>query len=98
MSDRPLRIVREHDGEIIQPGKVAAGWGLAKRKMTTPGHAKTEIARVYRLAAAGRISPEDMAKAIWAMTQFARVCEQADTDERIERLERTIAELMHHGR
>lgn len=94
---RDLRVV-PNNGEIIDPGKVAPGWGWPKRKLATAGDAKTEIARVYRLAAKGEITPEDMAKAVWALERFARVAEMADQERRIEELERALAEVTRRGR
>lgn len=94
---RDLRVV-PNNGEIIDPGKVAPGWGWPKRKLATAGDAKTEIARVYRLAAKGEITPEDMAKAIWGLAQFTKVAEAAEQEARIDRLERALAEVTRRGR
>lgn len=94
---RDLRVV-PNNGEIIDPGKVAPGWGWPKRKLATAGDAKTEIARVYRLAAKGEITPEDMAKAIWGLAQFTKVAEAAEQEARIDRLERALAEATRRGR
>lgn len=95
---RDLRIVSDQPVEVIGPGKAAPGWGWPKRKLETAGHAKTEIARVYKKAAAGEITPEDMAKAIWGLAQFTKVAEAAEQEARIERLERALAEVTRRGR
>lgn len=96
-NSRDLRVV-PNNGEIIDPCKVAPGWGWPKRKLATAGDAKTEIARVYRLAAKGEITPEDMAKAIWGLAQFTKVAEAAEQEARIDRLERALAEATRRGR
>lgn len=96
-NSRDLRVV-PNNGEILEPGKVAPGWGWPKRKLASAGDAKTEIGRVYRLAAKGEITPEDMAKAIWGLAQFTKVAEAAEQEARIDRLERALAEATRRGR
>jgi hypothetical protein len=98
MSDRPLRIVSEQRGEIIEPGKVSAGWGWPKRKLDTAGHAKSEIARLYKRCAKGEMSPDDLGKAVWALVQFTKVAEAAEAEARLDALERALAEVSRRGR
>ena len=91
---RDLRVIEGQTGEIIDPDKPAfPGWGWAKRKLVTAGDAKTEIARVYRAAASGKISPDDLGRAVWALEKFARVSEIAEQEERIAALERRLEDL-----
>lgn len=80
-------------GEILAPGQVAPGWGAAKRKMTGPGDAKQELARVYRRAARGEISVDDLTRIVYSLEKFAKVAELADAEERIAQLERRVEEL-----
>lgn len=96
---RPLQIAPAHEGEIVEQGKPAfPGWGWGKRKMTSAGDAKTEIARVYKAAASGKISPDDLGRAVWALEKFARVAEIAEQEARIEQLERALEEITRNGR
>lgn len=80
-------------GEVLAPGQVAAGWGNPRRKMHGAGHARSEIARVYKKAAAGEISVEDLARITYSLERFAKIAELADAEDRIEALERRIEEL-----
>ena len=100
MSDtHRLQIVASDSrGEVLAPGQVAPGWGVAKRKMTGAGHARSELARVYRKASAGEISVEDLAKITFALERFAKIAELADAENRIEALERRVEELIRNGR
>lgn len=88
---RDLRVIEGQADEIIAPGQSPyPGWQWPKRKLVTAGDAKTEIGRVYRLAAKGQIDPETMGRAIWALERFARVAEIAEQEERIAQLERAL--------
>ena len=80
-------------GEVLAPGQVAPGWGAAKRKMHGPGDARMELARVYRRAARGEITVEDMARIVYSLEKFAKVAELADAEQRIADLERRIERL-----
>jgi hypothetical protein len=95
----PLRIVPSASrGDVLEPHQVAPGWGVAKRKMTGAGHARSELARVYRKASAGEITVEDLAKITYALERFSKVAELADAEQRIEALERRVEELARNGR
>ena len=96
MSDTPprLQIVQT---EVLAPGQAAPGWGVAKRKMTGAGHARSELARVYRKAAAGQITVEDLARITYSLERFAKIAELADAEARIEALERRV-EALSRGR
>jgi len=100
VSDRArLQIVPPaQNGEVLEPGQVAPGWGSAKRKMADAGDAKTELARVYRRAARGEITVEDLAKITYSLERFAKIAELADAEQRIADLERRVEELARHGR
>ena len=79
----PAEIVR------MSPLPPAEGWawGRAKRKLHGAGDCRQEAARIYKLAAQGQIPPEDLSRAVYALTQIAKLAEQAELEERIERLE-----------
>lgn len=85
------------NGEVLEPGQVAPGWGSAKRKMADAGDAKTELARVYRRAARGEITVEDLAKITYSLERFAKIAELADAEQRIEALEARV-EALTRGR
>lgn len=91
---RDLRVIEGQTSEVIDAGKPTfPGWGWPKRKLVTAGDAKTEIGRVYRAAASGKISPDDLGRAVWALERFARVTELAEQEKRIADLERTLEDL-----
>ena len=85
-------------GEVLAPGQVAQGWGNPRRKMHTSGHARAELARVYKKAAAGEITVEDLARITYSLERFSKIAELADAEERIEALERRVEELARNGR
>lgn len=66
-------------------------WGRAKRKLHSAGDCRQEAARIYKLAAKGAIPPEDLSRATYALTQIAKLAEQADLEERIAALEAMLA-------
>lgn len=74
-----------------------SGWGRSKRKMDTAGAVKTEMARLYKRAASGYMTPEDLKAAIWACRQIVEVAEAAELEAKIEELERKLAEVVGHG-
>lgn len=88
---------RAQRGDILAPGQVAPGFGSAKRKMSTAGDARTELARVYKRAARGEITVEDLSRIVYALEKFAKVAELADAEQRIEDLERRV-EALTRGR
>ena len=78
----------------VQPGalgEIGFGWGRSKRKLHTAA-CRQEAARIYKLAAQGRISPEDLSKGIFALTQVAKLSEMADLERRLDELEAALAE------
>ena len=96
---RDLRVIEGQTGEIIDQDKPAyPGWGWPKRKLVSAGDAKVEIGRVYRAAASGKISADDMSRAIWGLERFARVAEMAEQEARIAQLERALEEIVKNGR
>ena len=99
VSDTPsrLQIVQTERAEVLAPGQAAPGWGVAKRKMHSAGHARSELARVYRKASAGEISVEDLARITYSLERFAKISELADAEARIEALERRV-EALSRGR
>lgn len=80
------------------PALMHGGWGNTKRKISTAGEAKTEMARLYRRTAQGLMHPDDMKAAIWALMQIAAVSEKADLEAQIAELERIVAEALGYGR
>lgn len=100
VSDTPrLQIVPPApQGEVLAPGQVAPGFGQAKRKMATAGDARQELARVYKRAARGEISVEDLARLTYSLERFAKIAELADAERRIADLEARVEELARHGR
>jgi len=90
-------MTRAQRGEVLAPGQVAPGWGNGKRKMTGAGDARMELARVYKKAAKGEISVEDMARITFTLERFAKIAELADAEQRIEDLERRV-EALTRGR
>lgn len=79
----------------MQPGpqgEIGFGWGRSKRKLHTAAACRQEAARVYKLAAQGRIAPEDLGKAIFALGQIAKLAEMADLEKRLDELEALLAE------
>jgi hypothetical protein len=85
--------IRPMTGDVLKPGQVAVGWGAAKRKMTGAGHARSELARVYRKASAGEISVEDLTRIVYSLEKFAKVAELADAEQRIADLEARVEAL-----
>ena len=85
-------------GDVLAPGQVAPGFGQAKRKMVGAGDARTELARVYRRAARGEISVEDLARITYSLERFAKISELAGAEQRIAELERRVEELVRNGR
>ncbi len=79
--------------EPLPPAKVHAGWGKAKRKMDTAGAVKTEMARLYKRAAAGLMDPEDLKAAIWTCRQIAEIAERAELEAKIDALEQKLSEV-----
>ena len=84
--------------EPLPPAKVHSGWGKAKRKMDTAGAVKTEMARLYKRAAAGLMDSEDLKASIWACRQIADLAERAELEAKIEALEAKLAEAIAHAR
>lgn len=86
---------------VLSPGqpnplvKVHDGWGRAKRKMDSAGAVKTEMARLYKRAAAGHLHPEDLKAGIWALRQIADVAERAELEAKIAQLEARLVEALH---
>lgn len=79
----------------VQPGplgEIGFGWGRSKRKLHTAAACRQEAARIYKLAAQGRISPEDLSKGIFALGQIAKLSEMADLEKRLDDLEAALAE------
>jgi hypothetical protein len=68
-------------------GEVVRGWGRSKRKLATVGHCRQEAARLYHMAAAGKIPPEDLSRGIYALDKISRMAEVADLEARLEYLE-----------
>ena len=88
---------RAQRGEILTPGQVAPGFGNAKRKMSTAGDAKVELARIYKRAARGEITIEELARLTYSLERFAKIAELADAEQRIEALEARV-EALTRGR
>lgn len=84
--------------EPLPPQQVHAGWGKAKRKMDTAGAVKTEMARLYKRAAAGLMDSEELKAAIWTCRQIAEIAEKAELEARIVELERKLSEALTHAR
>ena len=74
--------------------RVHAGWGKAKRSLDSAGAARSEAARLYRKCAAGEITPEDLAKGVWALERIAKLSENAALEAKIARLERLLQEAL----
>lgn len=75
--------------------RLHSGWGNAKRKMNSAGACKTEMARLYRRAAAGLLHPEDLRSAIWAIRQIAEVAEKEALEQKIDELETKLAGVLN---
>ena len=88
---------RAQQGEILAPGQVAPGFGNAKRKMSTAGDAKVELARIYKRASRGEITIEELARLTYSLERFAKIAELADAEARIEALEARV-EALTRGR
>jgi len=75
--------------QLARSGEVlpAPGWGRSKRKLHSASDCRQEAARLYHMAAAGRVAPEDLSRGIYALDKISRMAEQAELEERIERLE-----------
>lgn len=80
--------------EATPVATVHAGWGNAKRKISTAGDAMTEGARLYRRTAKGLMHPDDMKVGIWALTQLTGLSEKAELEAKIDRLERLLKEAL----
>ena len=93
-----LPVTHPARGEVLAPGQVAQGWGDPRRKMHTSGHARAELARVYKKAAAGEITVGDLARITYSLERFSKIAELADAEERIEELARRVEELARNGR
>jgi hypothetical protein len=52
-----------------------------------------ETARLYRAGANGRIDLADMAKGIWALQCLSRMVIDAEFEDRIDQLERTVSHV-----
>ena len=85
-------------GDVLAPGQVAPGFGQAKRKMTGAADAKQELARIYKRAARGEITVEDLAKLTYSLERFAKIAELADAEARIVDLETRLEALTRNGR
>ena len=90
-------MTRAQRGEVLAPGQVAPGFGNAKRKMSTAGDARMELARVYKKAAKGEITIEELARLTYSLERFAKIAELADAEARIEALEARV-EALTRGR
>jgi hypothetical protein len=93
----PLTPARAERAEVLAPGQVAPGFGSAKRKMVTAGDARQELARVYKRAARGEITVEDLARLTYSLERFAKIAELASAEARIEALEARV-EALTRGR
>ena len=69
-------------GQVLEPG-----WGKSKRKLATVGACRMEAARLYHMAADGKILPEDLSRGVWALVQIAKLVEGAELESRIAQLE-----------
>lgn len=58
---------------------------------------RRELGRLYREARAGRIDPGDATKLAYVLLAIVRVAEAASFDERLDRLERTVADRRATG-
>lgn len=76
------------------PVQLHAGWGAAKRKMNNAGACKSEMARIYKRAAAGMMHPDDLRSAVWTLRQIAEVAERAELEAKISNLESKLADLL----
>ena len=78
----------------MSPLPPAAGWawGRAKRKLATAADCRQEASRIYKLAAQGAIPPEDLSRAVYALTQIAKLAEQAELEARLAQLEALLAQ------
>ena len=72
---------------LARSGEVMAPWGKSKRKLQTVGACRQEAARIYHMAAAGRVAPEDLSRAVWALDRIARMAQAEQLEKRIEQLE-----------
>jgi hypothetical protein len=79
--------------ELTRQGDVLpVGWGKSKRKLDSVGACRMEAARVYHQAAAGKIPPEDLSRAIYALDKIARLAEVAELEKRVAQLEALLAQ------
>ena len=87
---------RQTPAEIIQLTRqgdvLPTGWGRSKRKLHTVGDCRQEAARVYHQAAAGKIPPEDLSRAIYALDKISRMAEVAELEARVAQLEALLAQ------
>ena len=70
------------NGHVLEPG-----WGKSKRKLATVGACRMEAARLYHMAADGKIPPEDLSRGVWALVQIAKLVEVAVLERRLAQLE-----------
>lgn len=84
----PPEIVQlAHSGQVLEPG-----WGKSKRKLATVGACRMEAARLYHMAADGKILPEDLSRGIYALDKIARMAEIAQLEKRVQQLEALLEE------
>lgn len=84
----PPEIVQlARSGQVLEPG-----WGKSKRKLATVGACRMEAARLYHMAADGKILPEDLSRGIYALDKIARMAEVAQLEKRVQQLEAVLAE------
>ena len=79
--------------ELTRSGEMLPiGWGRSKRKLHTVGDCRQEAARLYHMAAAGKVAPEDLSRGIYALDKIARMAEQAELEARVAQLEALLAQ------
>ena len=83
LASQPPEIVQlRRSGAVVE-----LGWGRSKRKLHTTGDCRQEASRVYHMAAAGRMPPEDLSRAIYALDKISSLIERADLEDRVAQLE-----------
>jgi len=60
------------------------------RKLNTLKGVREEMVHCYRAARKGEMRTEDMSRFIFALTAIAKVIEQSDIEQRLERLETSL--------
>jgi hypothetical protein len=79
----PAEVVNlSRSGEVMP-----VGWGRSKRKLDSVGACRQEAARLYHMAAAGRVAPEDLSRGIYALDKISRMAEVEALEERVAQLE-----------